>query len=211
MKIFEKKIYIGSVIGVIATIIGIVAIFFPSIFNLEKKKFVEFELVLKNKNDGDRLQNFLNERAEDKKLFKLNVSICNNSEDKKDKNEFNELTEMLNNDGEIIYGYPVRYSSTIEIPDVKTSYFPLIYPATTKQELLDGYVNVLDYYLIPVNTVVTYDSIRSGTDRVCEEGGIDIYGYYIFDKKEISRSYSADTIAISFDNIPEKDISLRDY
>lgn len=41
MAIFEKKVIIGSIAGFVASAVGVVAVFFPSVFNLEKKSITE--------------------------------------------------------------------------------------------------------------------------------------------------------------------------
>lgn len=62
MKIhFEPKIIIGSVFGFIASLIGLIAIFFPSIFNLEKESIKELTISLDNNNNFLKLYTFLNE------------------------------------------------------------------------------------------------------------------------------------------------------
>lgn len=37
-KIFKPRIIIGSIISFIAAALGVVAVFFPDLFNLQKKK-----------------------------------------------------------------------------------------------------------------------------------------------------------------------------
>lgn len=56
---FQPKIIIGSVVGFIATAIGIIAVFFPSLFNLETKKIEDYKIVINNCQEADKLFNFL--------------------------------------------------------------------------------------------------------------------------------------------------------
>lgn len=61
---FQPKIIIGSVIGFIATTIGVTAVFFPSLFNLEKKDIVTYAPTLTSENDYIKLIDFLEKHQE---------------------------------------------------------------------------------------------------------------------------------------------------
>lgn len=50
--VFKPKIIIGSVIGIIASAIGVIAVFFPSLFNLETKKIAEYQHSLNTDQDA---------------------------------------------------------------------------------------------------------------------------------------------------------------
>lgn len=56
---FQPKIIIGSVVGFIATAIGVIAVFFPSLFNLETKKISEFNNTLKTEENYKNFVDFL--------------------------------------------------------------------------------------------------------------------------------------------------------
>lgn len=56
---FQPKIIIGSVCGMIASVVGFIAIFFPSLFNLETKKIDEFVMEVKSDDDAKKLFDFL--------------------------------------------------------------------------------------------------------------------------------------------------------
>lgn len=56
---FEPKIIIGSVFGFIASAIGLIAVFFPSIFNLERQTIHEINIKLDSNNSYNDLYNFL--------------------------------------------------------------------------------------------------------------------------------------------------------
>lgn len=72
--IFQKKIIIGSVAGFIASAIGITAVFFPSLFNLEKKTIDEYSITLSNCSDAHKLFDFLKDHQG--KVVKLNIQYC---------------------------------------------------------------------------------------------------------------------------------------
>lgn len=61
---FQPKIIIGSVVGFIATAIGVIAVFFPSLFNLETKKINKFEISINDCNGAESLFNFLKNHEE---------------------------------------------------------------------------------------------------------------------------------------------------
>lgn len=50
--IFEKKVIIGSVVSFIATAVGIVAVFFPDLLNLQKEKIQSFSSSISNKEEA---------------------------------------------------------------------------------------------------------------------------------------------------------------
>lgn len=63
-RIFQSRIIIGSVVGFIATAIGVIAVFFPSLFNLETKKIAEYQHDLNTDQDAINFINFLKEHQD---------------------------------------------------------------------------------------------------------------------------------------------------
>ena len=59
MAIFEKKVIIGSVAGFIASAVGLIAVFFPSVFNLEKQSIKKYSIELKTQKDSKELYDIL--------------------------------------------------------------------------------------------------------------------------------------------------------
>lgn len=70
--IFAKKIFIGSIVSFVVGTIGVTAIFFPSVFNLEKSNITEFTKEIKTPSDAKDLYNFLIKN--DKKIIKLELA-----------------------------------------------------------------------------------------------------------------------------------------
>lgn len=68
---FQPKIIIGSIFGIIASIVGFVAVFFPSLFNLETKKIDEFVGEIKKDEDAYKLFTFLKEHQG--RIVKINI------------------------------------------------------------------------------------------------------------------------------------------
>lgn len=77
-KIFEKKVIIGSVFGMLTTAIGIIAVFFPSAFNLEKSKFSEeIDITINSNHDLEILsQKVSNKNMNNDKIFRMRVQFC---------------------------------------------------------------------------------------------------------------------------------------
>ena len=74
MAIFQKKIIIGSVLGFVASAIGLVAVFFPSVFNLEKQRIEEKTIFLHTQKSADELFEWLKKKQES--IVKLNLYYC---------------------------------------------------------------------------------------------------------------------------------------
>lgn len=79
---FEKKIIIGSIASFIITSIGTIAIFFPSVFNLEKENFgKEISIVIHEDKDFNDLFVTLSKLDyKEKKIFPLEIHICHPNE-----------------------------------------------------------------------------------------------------------------------------------
>lgn len=75
MAIFQKKIIIGSVLGFVATAIGLVAVFFPSVFNLEKQRIEEKTFFLHTQKSADELFEWLKNKQD--KIVNLAIFHCN--------------------------------------------------------------------------------------------------------------------------------------
>lgn len=74
MAIFQKKIIIGSVLGFVATAIGLLAVFFPSVFNLEKQRIEEKTFFLHTRKSADELFEWLKNKQD--KIVKLIIVHC---------------------------------------------------------------------------------------------------------------------------------------
>lgn len=74
--IFEKKVIIGSIMSFIATVVGVVAVFFPNLLNLQKEKIASFSSSINSKKEAQKLVSFLDKMAKEKKIFKLDIMIC---------------------------------------------------------------------------------------------------------------------------------------
>lgn len=69
--IFQKKIIIGSIVGFIASAIGIVGVFFPSLLNIEKKKIQELSVIINEQKDANNLYKFLKDN--ENKIVQLDI------------------------------------------------------------------------------------------------------------------------------------------
>lgn len=70
---FEKKVIIGSLFSFLATAVGIIAVFFPDLLNLQKEKIEKLTLDIFTAQDAKKLDDFLSKRAEDEKFFELDI------------------------------------------------------------------------------------------------------------------------------------------
>lgn len=70
---FEKKVIIGSLFSFLATAVGIIAVFFSDLLNLQKEKIEKLTLDVFTYQDGQKLTEFLSKRAEDEKVFELDI------------------------------------------------------------------------------------------------------------------------------------------
>jgi hypothetical protein len=68
----------GSLFGVLASIAGVVAIFFPDALNLQKNKIKTFDIEINTRADVDALDTFL--QTNTNKLVQLSVSVCSTRE-----------------------------------------------------------------------------------------------------------------------------------
>lgn len=75
-KIFQPKVIIGSITSFVVAAVGIVAVFFPSLLNLEKKSIPEKEIFLHSKESLNELYKFL--QKNEGKPVKLTLAHCFN-------------------------------------------------------------------------------------------------------------------------------------
>lgn len=74
--VFEKKVIIGSIMSFIATTVGIIAVFFPDLLNLQKEKIASFTTSVTNKQEAQKFVGFLDDMVKEKRIFKLDIMIC---------------------------------------------------------------------------------------------------------------------------------------
>lgn len=78
---FEKKVIIGSLFSFLATAVGIIAIFFPDLLNLQKEKIEKLTLDVFTHKEAKQLRDFLVKRSEDEKIFELDLLFIADFED----------------------------------------------------------------------------------------------------------------------------------
>ena len=72
---FEKKVIVGSITSFIITVVGIAAVFFHDLLNLQNEKILSLKVDLDTQKDIEKFENFLNTRMKDEKIFKLDVCM----------------------------------------------------------------------------------------------------------------------------------------
>lgn len=70
-----KKVIVGSITSFIITVVGIAAVFFHDLLNLQNEKILSLTVDLDTQKDIEKFENFLNSEIKDNKIFKLNVYI----------------------------------------------------------------------------------------------------------------------------------------
>lgn len=99
--IFQKKIIIGSIMSFIATAIGIIAVFFPDLLNMQKEKIEKMQTDIITNEQLISLDDFLLKRIKDGKIFELDILISE------------ELKRKYINEGS--YFIPTRSMTTEEL------------------------------------------------------------------------------------------------
>lgn len=74
IKKFQPKVIIGSITSFVIATIGVIAVFFPDLFNLQKKNVNEYEIVLQKKDDFKKVWNFLKDHQGE--AVKLSIGYC---------------------------------------------------------------------------------------------------------------------------------------
>lgn len=104
-RVFQPKIIIGSVVGFIATAIGVIAVFFPSLFNMETKKIAEYTHSLNTDQDARSFINFLKEHQDS--IVHLDLTYT----------EQKRYRDARDEKGNIIIDYDDKYSNSIRGED----------------------------------------------------------------------------------------------
>lgn len=71
---FEKKVIIGSIGGFFTTIVGIIAVFFPSLLNFEKKSMEEIKVFIQSEEDVRDFKNKILKNTG--KLVSIDLEYC---------------------------------------------------------------------------------------------------------------------------------------
>ena len=72
----KKKVWVAvsSIAGVIATILGVLAVFYPDALNLQKKQMQQLDLEIVDRADVDKLDAFLDKNVN--KIVQLSIALC---------------------------------------------------------------------------------------------------------------------------------------
>ena len=73
---FSRKVQIaiGTLVGTLTTAIGLTAVFFPDLFNLQKNRMPELQIEITSLEDAETLSAFMERNP--KKIVKLDISVC---------------------------------------------------------------------------------------------------------------------------------------
>lgn len=216
MAIFEKKVIIGSVAGFVASAVGLIAVFFPSVFNLEKKSIAEKAMFIRTKQDMDKLWEFLSKNAN--KPVKLDIGYCFNPKRaeiklKEEKTGYYTPNVFYKMDKHIDKWYGYEYDNTIGIGD---TYIDHIGDNPRTQE--DNKVFDITAVGKIADFVMGAENFREGF--YIEEGGLSYradygkYGYIVIpfsSQKNKKYAWAIGTWDYSNDNLPKYDKCPNDY
>lgn len=76
----KKKVWVtvSSLAGVVATILGVLAVFYPDALNLQKKQMQKLDLEVVDRADVDKLDAFLDKNVN--KIVELSIALCRTRE-----------------------------------------------------------------------------------------------------------------------------------
>ena len=77
MKLKKFIIISSSLIGAIATALGIITVFYPDILNLEKKTIASFSMEAYTETDAQNFYDFLDKNRNE--IVKLDISVCSST------------------------------------------------------------------------------------------------------------------------------------
>lgn len=230
-KFFEKKIIIGSVLGFFATAIGIIALFFPSLFNLEKEKMSPPVAKVVNRNeDLVKLFYILEQKDfEKQEIFKLDIALCRMQDVPMDDEEwYKSILHEEKNSLTILYGdYRPKSKSTKPTPDeyYKNNSYEISYrremEANTRKDFGENtlsregeeYLAQEDVRfwagMIVLEGAIRQKYVPPNAGKACgEDEGILINGYFM-PIEEYSPHAGEDVIVLK--NVPDEQLKVKNY
>lgn len=217
--IFQKKIIIGSIMSFVATAVGVIAVFFPDLFNMQKKKMETLSLEIRNSKDFEVLDNFLQERMKDKKIFSLNVDLCDGEQlanekiyffDNNDKDAMDFVTSDL-----------IFIDSNENDEAKKRVALTKVYPDMLDEGFAEWCGTDISRcpgkkYYFPYKAYNYIYGVRNSNsfNQQCVWGmsdNIRIKGFFMFPDDESSYQQNQMIEDIFFEKISEKDVMLKDY
>ncbi len=185
---FEKKVILGSVTSFVVAAIGFIAVFFPDLFNLQKKKIKEFSYEI---SDPQSAENFHKEiekiiggqnTKEDKDLHLYNIKIC--------------CVECQN-------GYKAKIEGEDAIVQLETNdelAYNVFYDGSTMPD------SGTTIYRFPAD-MFGWDKWGKEEGKCYGKGTIIINGYAYY----IGSGFNQGITEFSFEKVDERDIKLKDY
>lgn len=223
---FEKKIIIGSIMSFIATILGVLSIFYPNLLNFQKKKVKVFNASICTVEGVKKLSNFLYERKEDNEIFKLELEINLEAYIADYEDPFEDIVipkplflikdnSMKLLEDEVFFG--LEHSKIIEKQECINKDFqcPDFIGSTTffipknDNNIFFSNINVFD------KSTIYYDKKDFDYKEECESifdkdyAVVFFDGFYLYKRTEVSSFIHLQEIV--FEEIAGKDIKLKDY
>lgn len=150
---------IGSVLGTIVGIVGLVAAFFPDAINLQKNKINSFAVEIDARTDVDALWEFLDAHKE--QIVQLDISICRDREERKrtPRIKMTDTYLTIYHDGcdpdismlctgDHFYFAPTNHSKS----DYENNVWDWYKHEGCKNSDVDGLFRISGYFLVPTGT-----------------------------------------------------------
>lgn len=204
-KVFQPKIIIGSIVSFVAAALGVVAVFFPDLLNLQKKKLNEAEFILQSEADYNKTWEFVSQHQG--QAIKLSIGFC--PEQREESIRF-----WLEVPGNYLYQKKLQKSNAIALIGINPSngkeFYPRQFPGQMplsaffpNMDIEETAMIVPEYHinlknLKPYDLIAGYDTSYSGEYRglrtwgeianIDADNGIDIENIafnYAFDTEEM--------------------------
>lgn len=200
MAVFQKKIIIGSVLGFIVSAIGVVAVFFPSVFNLEKQKIEEKTIFLHTQKSEEELYEWLIKKQDS--IIKLALFHCNGQG-----RDENARVDVNFGERETIWLNSELYLGPDTVSDMRENGFIQLgqKPAQIRFPKIQNDA-VYDYYV----SAISYDEVlNKKMQQICgslKQGVSGLWGTFY-----VNAEYGDGLLIFTLDPMSKKDLKLRNY
>ncbi|MDO4697901.1 MAG: hypothetical protein Q4A60_04400 [Pasteurellaceae bacterium] len=201
--IFQKKIIIGSIMSFIATAVGIIAVFFPDLLNLQKERIETIVLDVISEEDVEKVNKFLSNRVQDDKFFELDLLVPN-VRDNMDKPERIFVNKSLDGlDTEVHIRDKDADNITTDLDGKNVFWYQIV------QDNGEVYEESTSFHF-PDNASFycdQYGGTRKSLDKKIEFCGIRIKGYFYYSPEDSNPDYRI----YVFKKLSKEQLKLKNY
>ncbi len=210
-KIFQPKVIIGSITSFIVAAVGIIAVFFPSVFNLEKSSIKEKTMFLHTPESADELFKFLKDNLDE--IVKINIIHCS-GENFGSSETYGEtyFGKPKPNASDVVTAYPFRiYSKRFACGDeamyeCRENGFIEMVQAPNHYEIRPGKMSDDAVYEWHANYLTADDEKINKTCKALEQGVAGLFGTFM-----VNNESSGGLIIFGLDPVSKKDLKLKKY